>query len=48
MQELDSKIRKSSSDAPEDAALRDAAHELLDSMSSEQISQIIPHLKSLL
>lgn len=48
MQELDSKIRELLDDAPEAAAFREEAHELLDAMSAEQIAQVIPHLRSLL
>lgn len=48
MQELDSKIRELLDDAPEDVTFRNEVHELLDTMSAEQIAQVIPYLKSLL
>ena len=48
MSSFDSKIWKSCGDALDEEALRKEAHELLDSMSDEQIAQIIPYLKTLL
>lgn len=47
MQDYDAKIRKNPADDVNETALRKEAHELLDTMNAEQISQIISYLAEL-